>query len=216
MNSLDAFTFWLPGELRYAALKGGEQSGYENSGYKDRIARARRGTGDGSMYTFLGTEWHHAQLAGKNGFHYSPNHAKSGQLQYAKFAAGLFDKFAAIDWLRKGLPAFKEDYEWVASYKAQEVIDKRPWSAPYTGFEPAEELSKQFEDTMFAPALLELQQAIVEIADNPQTNERLQLERNASLLALHLGGRATQCYVSYTEANLTPDQYVLPVSILAA
>lgn len=215
MNSLDQFTFWLPGELKYAALKGGAQVGYEKSGYADRIRRAALGSNDGSMYTFLGTEWHAAGQAHANGFRHSTEHAKSAQLQYAKFAAGLFDKYVAARWLKANLPATREEYEISSTIGATAIISQKPWEYEYKNFSPAEELEKPFEDTLFASAILDLQTGFVDAA-HTQTDERKKLLDDVATLALNLGGKATQCYIAYVDTHLTPEQYLLPQSVLAS
>lgn len=73
---LEGFEEWLPGELRYSALK---------APYPAEIERAARSPQDErSIYGFLGQEWYHHHKALREGFHYSPEHAKSAQLQAAK------------------------------------------------------------------------------------------------------------------------------------
>ena len=216
MNALESFTLWLPGELSYAAVKGGKHVGFENSGYADRVTRARRGTSERSMYTFLGTEWFAAQRAMATGFHYSPEHAKSAQLQFAKFASGLFDKYATVAWLQSGAPATQKSYEFTALVKGIDVIAIAPWREHDEGFDPRTELLKPFEDTAFSDGILELQTNLVRAADAPHAHpDRTELLSKVSSQALRLGGKATQCYLAYAESYLTPAQYTLPISELA-
>jgi hypothetical protein len=204
MNALDAYKLWIPGELEYAATKRG-------STYGGRIERARLGNGDGSMYDFLGKEWHHAQLLRSQGMHYAPNHQKTAQLQFAKFAAGFFDKLGVIHWVKDKSPATTEAFAESAGTAAAVVLEVEPWSLfDSHDFDAAEELDKPFAETEFSSGLLLFQEGITTFADTKRPST-LQIE-DISTQALLLGGRATLCYLEYATTNLTPDQYLIPVS----
>ncbi len=217
MNALENFTFWLPGELKYAELKGGQQVGYERVSYNDRIKRARMGDGDGSMHMFLGTAWHQAQLLTKQGKHPSNEHEKTAQLQYTKFAAGLFDKYATAMWGRAKLPANAETYSNVAANASFVIVNRlAPWDNKVDGFDPQKELLKPFDESIFSADILDLQIEFVDAVDfDGDTVERAKKFDNVSARSLSLGGMAAQCYLAYAAYNLTPDQLILALSILA-
>ena len=210
MNALENFTFWLPGELKYAALKGGDKAGYSK-----RIDRARRRDGDLSMYTFLGTEWKHAQDLLAMGKHHSEDHEKTAQLQYAKFAVGLFDKYATAMWYRAKLPPNVSSYENVAANVAVLINRITPWQDKISGFNPHEDLIKPFDKSVFGAEILDLQIEFVEAVefDGDITQKTEKFDKMSSR-ALRLGGMATQCYLAYADEYLNPDQLTLAPSVL--
>lgn len=208
MNALEHYKLWLPGELKYAATKKG-------GGYDTRIERARRGDGDRSMYAFLGTEWFSARNSALAGFHHSPDHAKSAQLQYAKFAAGFFDKLGVIHWVKDSAPATPEAFASSAQMAAKVVLDVQPWNLyDSTSFDPLEELKKPFVETDFSSDLLNLQLDLVRLADT--ANPTIMQVEDVSTQALLIGGRATLCYSYYASKSLTSEQCELPPSQHAA
>ena len=90
-EALNQFALWIPGELEYSARK---------ACYDKKVARAQLPIDDPrSVHSFLGSEWHHFQMAHRQGVDYYNFHGKSAQLQLAKFAAGLFDKAALSVWI---------------------------------------------------------------------------------------------------------------------
>jgi hypothetical protein len=206
MNALEHFEEWLPGELIYSGTKQG-------GAYNTRLERAKRGTGDRSMYSFLSDEWSMAQDQLKRGFIHAPDHRKSAQLQQAKFASGLFDKAATANWLLAGKPSAPAAMAKVAHHTAQEILEIRPWEQVRTAaFYPEIEVVQPFKNTLFRGGILALQLNFVNATNELRPTKRSELLEVTKTNAIMLGGMAALCYEAFANAHLSPDQYLLAPS----
>lgn len=205
LHPVDDFERWLPGELVYSATK---------AGYDMKIPRAILPIEDPrSMYGFLGTEWFTFQSMRRAGNHHSDEHAKSAQLQLAKFAAGLFDKAGIASWMMSGAEPTTDQFTAHARIVADEVIDIGPLALT-SGF-GSKTIDRPFEDTPFSEGVRQIMRAIaVSTSEDTPGNERWEILMNLKNRAMFLGGAAAHTYVQYAEADLTPDQYVLADSQL--
>jgi hypothetical protein len=199
----EGFELWLPSELLYSARK---------APYPNKIQRAARPPEDEqSIYGFLGQEWYHHHRARRKGFHYSPSHAKSAQLQAAKFAAGFFDKVALVEWLREGKPSEDDALVQLADETAREIIFEEPWME--YSFSPETLKSDLIRKTPFGRDVEDLMKWIV-LSANTKGNEQKDAMVMAYDTAMYLGGAATSYYFQYAAEYLQPDQYELPASQL--
>ncbi len=206
VSPLAAFETWLPGELEYSARK---------AGYDKKIERARLPLDDNrSIYGFLGSEWFAFQRLRRLGVQHLDEHAKSAQLQLAKFAAGLFDKAALGLWMISGGSADEESFVAAAQQQADLIRVSTPWEQHQQNKkEFANTLDAQFEQTIFSFGIERLMQMISNVADRTDSEREKDTERligNAMLL----GGYATRCYETYAYMDLAPEQYDLPISRL--
>ncbi len=206
ISPLTAFEAWLPVELEYSARK---------AGYDKKIERARLPLDDNrSIYGFLGSEWFAFQHLRRLGVHHLDEHAKSAQLQLAKFAAGLFDKAALGLWLISGGSADEESFVEAARQQADLIHVTTPWEQHQQSNSEFElVLDTSFERTIFSTGIKNLMQQICVAADRNGARHEQDTERlinNATVL----GGYAVRCYEEYASMDLTAEQYVLPVSQL--
>ncbi len=198
MRGLSEFCSWLPGELIYSAKK---------APYNKKLERAELPIDDGkSVVSFLGTEWFNAGMLRKQGALYSPEHAKSAQGQFAKFAAGIFDKAILVKWIMAGKPT-----------DVDEMIDIARQHTPAIQMQITDEglpkmtipdLDASY-DTAFRDDIVSIQRGIAEL--NPGANE------DAVVLANKItatGLTATACYVKFA-TELNDNQLTIPASVLA-
>ncbi len=199
----ERFAEWLPGELVYSATK---------AGYDKKIGRAHLPIDDRlSIYGHLGDEWHNYQLASKQGAHYMPFHGKSGQLQLAKFAAGLYDKVALGEWMQSGTDATIDNFVIAARATAAKVVAELPTGL---GTGSSELLKTPFEETAFAPGIAALMESITKAAELDGQDRTAEIEKFTGI-ARALGDRAFEAYRYYAFAHLQADQYALPASELS-
>lgn len=198
--ALREFTHWLPGELRYSALK---------AGYNKKVERAHLPLEDiSSVYGFLGAQWHHFQMLHNQGRDHLPFHSKTAQSQLAKVAVGLFDKVALGQWLIRPDRSEEDDFTMFADLASAHVLAEQPWlgQAPIA-------IDQPFEDTPFATGLVDITQDIVTLtADPSDLFARMRLYKTT----MSLGARATVTYVDFAAQFLTAEQQALPASELAA
>ncbi len=203
------FAYWLPGELEYSARK---------AGYHEKIRRAALPTEDPQcMYNFLANEWFQHRTLLNQGVHYLPFHGMSAQLQAAKFAAGLFDKVAIVDWLGTHREATTDEYvfsgRWVAAQRQKGIYNSGDMVALRTDFT---EFGDTIEDTPFAEGILQVMEDVTKAARiRDQLNIGGHSAKRYSGAAERLAWLATHYYVSYAHEYLTPEQYELPISELA-
>lgn len=201
MSALEQFNVWLPGELRYSVLK---------APYHLKLPRTALGQAPTSTYGFIGTEWAHAKLMREMGVHHAEDGQKTGQSQLMKFASAYYDKMGMIDWLKIGTyPTHMDLQIMCADLAASRATRTNPYDLIPTWFDPAEELEKDFEDTLFASGILRFQQGIQETAVTDKKGLDV-LRREAH----KLGAAATITYLYYAATNLSPEQYFLPPSQL--
>lgn len=210
MRGLNEFIGWLPGELEYSVRK---------APYNKKLERAQLNITDGrSMFNFLATEWHHAQLLANQGAHYAPNHQKTAQLQFAKFAAGIFDKYGMVDWMQMGQPEDIEQmvrHSKVAAGRASSSL-RHPSSMSHTDRGDSEAFLDRYHFELpfglkFEEGVAKMQNDIVELArSEPSISDYGVVKANI----LKLGVRATASYLSFANANLLEGQLVLPASEL--
>ncbi len=207
-SPLNTFLDWLPGELAYSAKK---------AGYDKKIERARLPNDDPrGMYGFLSQEWHTHQLMRQAGNHHADSHKKTAQLQLAKFTAGLFDKAAIARWMAHGFEPGEDAFLKHAEFVGEYVKEYDPGGPAFIGFNPSEELSKPFEKTLFAGGFQGIMQRIVKIVDTQDAPNNTGRMTDLYPYAISYGRSAVQCYLSYAEHDLRPDQYALATSELAA
>ncbi len=198
------FERWLPAELDYSARK---------AGYDKKIARAKLPDSDRtSIYGFLGTEWHNFQLLHRQGKDHDPQGSMTAQLQLAKFAAGLFDKFGLGIWLKSGHSADEFSFRAAAEATAQIVLNERPWKFLLNA-NPDEILQTPFEETPFSHNVLDIMRGIARASDLPP-GERDVTVKSFSDVAFISGGLAVCCYKAFAEANLSDNQLPIPISRL--
>jgi len=203
------FAYWLPGELEYSAQK---------AGYKEKIRRAGLHINDPqSMYNFLGSEWYQHRQLMKQGVHYMPFHGKSAQLQAAKFAAGIFDKVAVIEWLGSGADATIDNYmfeaRWTGTRQGRGIYDYGDQLALVEDFS---DYGDRIEDTPFDEGVVNVMVAVTMAAsDKDRLRAERGLKRSYVDVASSLAHLATRYYVNYAQTYLAPEQYELPISQLA-
>lgn len=203
-DALAEFKGWLPGELAYSAKK---------AGYDQKLERAMKDPADRqSMVGHLGSEWETYQLMASQGAHYMPFHGKSGQLQLAKFAAGIFDKLAVGKWIAEADPATEPSFLHHAGRTADYVLAAEPW---LDAGDAINELQKPFDQTIFMPGIIEIMGCLSGLASVQTGEESRDLEMALKSQVMTLGGLAVACYQEYAATNLTQDQLVLPISELA-
>ncbi len=203
-SALEQFTIWLPGELEYSVRK---------APYTDKLPRTYRGTDPTSTYGFMGTQWFRSKMMRNAGNHHSTEHQVTGQLQLAKFAAGIFDKVAMLEWIKNGMTP-ELDAQIACANKTATGILPLLTAHEHLGNlpDPLAELEKGFEDSIFSQPLLVIQNKIGEVAQSHDATELKQAQADATALGL----LATQPYVAYAEYYLNEtNQLVLAPSQLA-
>jgi hypothetical protein len=207
MNALPAFMEWLPGELEYSAKK---------APYARKLVRAKLPIEDPqSVVSFLSNEWHHAQFLKRRGKLHSRNHEKTAQLQYAKFAAGIFDKVALIYWIANNKPKDDTAVDMITALctKRSLSILRHPTSLFYNSSGLLNGVDPDLPyDFAFGGDLNSLQKSINDF-DNDKSNRSPEILITTTL---SLGIRATAAYLNFADANLSPDQYFLAPSSLEA
>lgn len=208
-TALQHFIDWLPGELEYSVAK---------APYPTKLERATLQSDDPrSIVGFLGAEWHHAQLLAENGAHHADQHQKTAQLQFAKFAAGIFDTYGLVDWLQMGKPDDLEIMKRSAHVAATRAIPalRHPSSLGSTG--GYKELVNAVDYRLpfafaFEEDLSNMQRGIVETAEGSVDLKSIgELKRSIS----NLGVRATAGYLNYAQTHLSVDEFLLAPSQLA-
>jgi hypothetical protein len=205
---IDYFSKWLPGELRYSA---------EKAPYGKKLLRAAIDPKeDGSITRFLSAEWFQAQRLSKLGSHSAESHQMTAQLQYAKFAAGLYDKASLAVWLRNGDPHNQSSREIAIKRTLKSINDKEPWKRnSFTLlYPPADLLNAPFGETPFSRNIPLIQEMIVEL--NNSSGDDLETFNELFSNAINLGGLATAVYCEYALKHLQEDEYKLPNSQLAS
>lgn len=198
------FLDWLPGELETLVAE---------RPYPATLEQARLNPVDsGSMVASLGADWNTAQLLARDGRHHDRLDQETAQLQFAKFAAGVFDKFGLLDWLGSGRPEDPEAMNRYARAAASCAVSAiRHPSGLGGGDTAALQLVDKVDHELpfaflFEGNLAALQRGInhaVESQPNPDTINRLKKS------ALNLGLRATAGYINYAHRNLSLDELAL-------
>lgn len=199
--AVNEFKAWLPGELTYSATK---------AGYDKKLGRAKLDPQDrSSVHGFLGAEWDNFRLLSFQGAHYKPFHGMSGQLQLAKFAAGIFDKIAVGRWLSSADPDTNHAFVRHAGLTADHVVGTEPWR----GVEVDDKLLQQpFSETVFSAGVIRIMQRLVELEACQTGEDSKELLDDLVNNTMALGGMATACYMRYAELSLGHDQLVIPNS----
>lgn len=201
-SALEQFNAWLPGELEYSVRK---------APYPQKLDRISLGDGPGSTYDFLGTQWHRAKMMRDAGNHHAKHHQITAQLQLAKFAAGLYDKVAMVHWLAHKTDTTDIDLQLLcAKQTAFDAIREGYQTMVPEDYQPLKALEQRFEDTIFAPKILDFQQRL-HLVDRSDDSELRAIASDV----IQIGQIATYTYIWYAGTQLTPDQYVLAQSELA-
>ena len=206
-SPLDYFKEWLPGEMRYIAKK---------HPYVSLVEDSRRPADDPrSINGRLSGEWFIHQFMRRHGNHHAPTHQKTAQSQLAKFAAGLFTTAAVARWIANGSEPETEAYLVQADRVAETVCQSTLTGMDIGRFNPAAEIDKPYEETVFQNGVISLMRRIVMISEAADTTRRPEQASALNFDALSYGQMALQCYVAYARTDLTPDQYYLAPSQLA-
>lgn len=210
LKPIDYFSTWLPGELAYSA--------HATKGpYKKKLERAAIDpSDDGSITRYLSSEWFQARRLSDLGVHAADRHQMTAQLQFAKFAAGLFDKASVAIWLGVNEREDPQSTDTAILQTIQKYNETRPWAtSPYLlTNSPEELLDKPFEETPFATGIPLIQEMLVELDQSSGGNKETMEQLIANTMAL--GGLATAAYGEYANTYLNPDEFWLPTSQLAS
>ena len=149
-------------------LVGGEHMGeaeysVRKAPFQDKLTRAK----NGQIQSFLGNEWLHAGQLREQGKHHSDQHEKTAQLQFAKFAAGLVDSVALIDWFKTGQLTDSDSQVHLAKFAAERFTQEQVPEAAFDT-DPTVLLTAPFEDTLFYPGIIAFETTLSEISEGVQ------------------------------------------------
>lgn len=211
MNTpLDHFLDWLPDELKYMQA---------NIPFQQKIDEALKEPGDSTSTTGASAvQWFHAQSLARKGIMHSSEHQNTAQLQFAKVAASIFDRYVLMD-LFQIVPMNNDEENMqktinhtidkidgrmrhpsithAANSEVGSLVDRTDYRLPFEGL---------FEEDMIT-----LQDDVINTAAGNIGIKELYAAKNRTL---NLGVRALAGYLNFAK-NLNSDQYHLAQSHIA-